>query len=201
MSHPAPTEVPLLDAIRDRYSPRAFTDRALRPDELLRILEAGRWAASCSNIQPWRYLVASRAEAEGYAKILGCLAEGNQRWAKDAPVLMLVVARETHESREGENAWAWYDAGQATSAMAIEASSLGIQMHQMAGFDAEAARTELAIPEGHAPVAAIAIGYPADPATLPDDLRARETAPRVRKPLEETVFGASWGTPALALKP
>jgi len=63
----------------------------------------------------------------------------------------------------------------------------------MGGFDLPAARDEFGIPAGYEPVAMIAVGYQGDPATLPDDLRERELAPRTRNALGDFVYGARWG--------
>jgi nitroreductase len=63
----------------------------------------------------------------------------------------------------------------------------------MAGFDIEKARADLKIPSDFEPVAMIAVGYPGDPASLPDYLRERETKPRERQPISDFVFSEQWG--------
>ena len=158
------------------------------------MLEAGRWAASAYNEQPWLYLVTRRhVEPQAHAKLLGCLVPFNQGWADKAPVLMLACARMTSAGNGKPNRWAEYDTGQASAAMAIEAAGLGLQLHQMAGFDAAAARAAFAIPEGVEPIAAMTLGRPGPASALNEELAQRETAPRVRKPAAEIFFGGAWG--------
>jgi nitroreductase len=193
MDNPAPTNVPIHDLIRRRWSPRAFADRSVATADLVGLLEAARWAPSSSNEQPWRFLIARREETETFARLLACLVPGNQRWAASAPVLMLTATRLAFVRHEKPNRHAMHDAGLALENLLIEATARGLVAHPMAGFDADAARLAFAIPEAFDPVAAVAIGYMGDPELLPDDLRAREIAPRTRRPLGESVFGSTWG--------
>ncbi|HWN67937.1 MAG TPA: nitroreductase family protein [Haliangium sp.] len=193
MDRPAPTDHPVHELTARRYSPRAFTDEDVTPAQVLSLLEAARWAASCFNEQPWRYIVAMRSQPEVYEKLLGCLVEANRVWASKAPALMLSVAS-THFAHNGKpNPHAWHDLGQASASMAIQAAALGLQIHQMAGFDRERARAEFAIPEGFEPVAAIAVGHPGDASLLPEPLRERESAPRQRRPVADFIHGSAWG--------
>jgi len=79
--------------------------------------------------------------------------------------------------------------------LVLQATALGLSTHQMAGFDVEKARADLKIPSGYEPVAVIAVGYPGDPASLPDRLRERELRPRSRQPISEWTFSGQWGNP------
>lgn len=194
MDRTAPSETPLSQAIAARWSPRSYLPDAVPEAALRRVLEAARWAASAYNEQPWQYLVTRKAnEPEAYAKLLACLVPFNQGWANAAPVLMLACARMNFAEKGNPNRWAEYDTGQATSAMAIEAAALGLQIHQMAGFDAAAARTAFAIPEDVTPMAALVLGKPGPASALPEALAQRETAPRARKPAAELFFAGAWG--------
>ena len=197
MRKPAATDVPVHELIRNRWSPRAFSDKSV-PAEILRSLfEAARWAPSSNNEQPWAYLVATKDDADNFAKMLGVLVEFNANWAKNAPVLALSVAH-LKTQREGKpNRVALHDVGSATAQLTFEANSHGLLVHQMAGFDAEKARQTFAIPPDWEPVAAIAVGYPGDPESLSEKLRERELAPRTRKPLSEFVMTGGWGHTAL----
>ena len=196
MQKPAPTDVPLHDLIRKRCSPRAFADRGVAPEVLRSIFEAARWAPSSNNEQPWAYLVATKDDPENFAKMLGTLVEFNQNWAKHAPVLALSVAH-LQNARDGKpNRVALHDLGSASSQLTTEANSRGLFVHQMAGFDAHKARETFHIPEDWQPVAALAIGYPGDAASLPPALRDREGAPRTRKPLSELTMTGVWGRSA-----
>jgi nitroreductase len=193
MHKPAATEIPLHELIRNRWSPRAFADKTVPPEVLRSLFEAARWAPSSNNEQPWAYLVATKDDAENFAKMLGVLVEFNAGWAKDAPVLALSVAHTTTQRDGRPNRVALHDVGSATAQLTFEANARGLQVHQMAGFDAEKARQTFAIPPDWEPVAAMAIGYPGNPDSLPEKLRDRELAPRTRKPLGEFVMTGGWG--------
>ena len=176
MEKPAQTEVPVHDLIRRRWSPRAFDARAVSREDLLRILEAARWSASCFNDQPWSFLVGEKGDPT-WQGIHDVLVPANQAWAASAPVLLMSLAHENFVRTGKPNRHAQYDTGQAVAGLALEATALGLFVHQMAGFDAEAARTAFGIPPAHTPMAAIAVGYGADPDALPADLAERERAP------------------------
>ena len=79
--------------------------------------------------------------------------------------------------------------------MIAQASTLNLYVHQMAGFLIDKTREVYKIPAGFEPVAAIAIGYLGDPSILPDEMAKGETAPRVRKALEEIAFSGTWENP------
>jgi nitroreductase len=193
MKNPAPTEVPVHEIVRHRWSPRAFSERAVAPDALRSLFEAARWAPSSSNLQPWAYIVGTKDDKDDFEKVLSTLVEFNQGWAKNAPVLALSVAQVKNPKDGASNRWAFHDVGSASAQLTTEAHSRGLYVHQMAGLDPEKARRVFQIPEGWDAVAALAIGYPGDPATLPEKLRERELAPRTRKPLSEFVMTGEWG--------
>ena len=192
----AETRYPIHALLRERWSPRAFADRMVEPEELRSLLEAARWAPSSFNEQPWSFIVATKQHPGEYERLLSCLVEGNVRWAQHAPVLMLSVAKLAFERNQKPNRHAFHDVGLAVENLVIQGMALGLFVHQMAGFHADRAREVYGIPEGYDPVAAMAIGYLDDPARLPDDLRGRELAPRTRKPLESFVFSGQWGQPS-----
>src|SRR5256885_15481717 len=106
--------------------------------------------------------------------MVSILVEFNQNWAKHAAALALSVAHRNWLKDGKPNRHALHDVGSATAQLTFEANSLGIFVHQMAGFDIEKARETFAIPPDWEPVAAIALGYPGDPASLPAPLRDRE---------------------------
>jgi nitroreductase len=190
----APAAHPIEAALAARWSPRSYEERAVPAAALAQCLEAARWAASCFNDQPWNFLVCRKdADAEGHARLLGCLSANNQGWAGRAPVLMLGVARMQFAHNGNPNRHAAYDLGQATANLAAQAAALGLQAHQMAGFDATAARSAFAIPEGFDPLVAITLGYPGPAAALPEALATREAAPRARKPQGEFTHLGAWG--------
>jgi nitroreductase len=190
---PAPTTVPIHKIISERWSPRAFEDRPVELEKLQSLFEAARWTASCSNAQPWFYIVATKDDPENFNRVLDCFVEFNQSWAKNAPVLVLSVARTNFEANGKPNRHAWHDVGAASAALALQANSLGLEVHQMAGIDPEKGRKIFGVPEGYEVVAGMALGYPGDPSALPDQLRARELSPRERKSLTSFVFSGQWG--------
>lgn len=193
MQKPAPTQFPVHDLIRDRWSPRAFSGKPIEQTVLASLFEAARWAPSSSNEQPWAYLVAIKDDAENFAKTASVLVEFNAGWAKNAPVLALAVSSLTFHSNGAPNRNAFYDTGAATALLSVEATARGLAVHQMAGFDPAKAKQVFEIPDDWEPIAVIAIGYPGDPQSLSDKLRDREVAPRTRKPLSEFVMSGRWG--------
>jgi nitroreductase len=193
MEKPADAQYPIHDLIKRRWSPRAFSDRRVEPDTLLSLLEAARWAPSSNNEQPWSFIVATKDDPAEHARLLSCLVDGNILWAQRAPVLMVSVARMSFEDDGKPNRHAFYDVGQAVAGLSIQATALGLAVHQMAGFHPDKVRALYGVPEPFEPVAAIALGYPGDPEGLPERLKQRELAPRERKPLPEFVFSELWG--------
>lgn len=184
---------PIHDLIAQRWSPYAYSDRAVSDEDLRSLFEAARWAASSYNEQPWSYIVATRDDAEQFAKVLSCLVEPNQAWAQAAPVLVLCCTN-LNFSRNGKpNAAASHDLGLAAGNLCLEATQRGLCVHQMIGILPENAQEIFAIPAGTQPLTAMAIGYPVAAENLPDALKDRDTAPRERKPLADFVFEGKWG--------
>jgi nitroreductase len=188
----ADTQYPINDLLQQRWSPLAFSEQMVDPEKLCSVLEAARWAASSYNEQPWSFIVATRENEAEFERLLSCLAEGNQEWARNAPILMLSVAKLHFERNGKENRHAFHDVGAASAELALQATANGLFIHQMAGFDVPKAQEIYGIPEGYEPVAAIALGYLGDPNTLSERLLQREQAPRTRKPLEQFVFSGNW---------
>jgi nitroreductase len=139
------------------------------------------------------YVVAIKDDKANFDKMLGVLVEFNAGWAKNAAVLALAISKLTFAQNNAPNRNAQYDTGAASAWLTVEATSQGLAVHQMAGFDPEKARRSFGIPEGWEPLAVIAIGYPGDPDSLPSKLKDRELAPRTRKPISEFVMAGSWG--------
>jgi nitroreductase len=193
MHKPASPGFPIHELIRDRWSPRAFANKPVEHHLLGSLFEAARWAPSSYNAQPWAYFVATKDDKENFEKMLSVLVEFNAGWAKAAPVLVLVVADQKFRHNGSANRNAFYDTGAASALLSLEATSRGLAVHQMAGFDAAKARQVFEIPADWEPIAAIAIGYPGHPDSLPDKLREGEHAPRTRKPLSEFVMSGRWG--------
>jgi nitroreductase len=193
MEKPADAQYSIHELLRKRWSPVAFSERLVPGEHLCSLLEAARWAPSCYNDQPWHFLIATKEQPEDFNRLLGCLVEANVAWARHAPVLMLTVARLHFAHNEKVNRHAWHDIGLAVGNLLAQATSLGILVHQMAGFSAAKAREVFGIPEDYEPITAIALGYPGNADRLPEALRQRHAAPRTRRPLEQFVYSGAWG--------
>jgi nitroreductase len=189
----AQTDYPILEILRRRWSPRAFSDRLVEPEKLQSLFEAARWAASSFNEQPWNFIVATKQKPEEHARLLSCLVEGNQRWARAAPVLVASVAKLNFDKTGKLNRHAFHDVGQAVESLIVQATALGLFVHQMAGFSPEKVREIYGVPDGFEPVAAMAIGYGLAADELPEAFREFDFGTRSRKPVSGFVFEEHWG--------
>ncbi len=196
MSKEAKTDHPVHELIAKRWSPYGYADRTVSGEDLRSLFEAARWAASSYNEQPWRYIVATKDDPQEFERVLSCLVEGNQGWAKSAPVLALGCVNLNFTRNGKPNAAAIHDLGLAAGNLTFEATARGLVVHQMIGILPDRAREIYGIPEGSQAVTALAIGYAADPGDLPEPLKERDLAPRSRNPLGELVFGGKWGESA-----
>ncbi|MDE1154191.1 MAG: nitroreductase family protein [Acidobacteriaceae bacterium] len=187
----APAELGLNELLAQRWSPRSYADKLVSDSDLKTILTAAGWAASSMNEQPWRFLVGRRGH-DTYDKIFDTLMPGNQAWVSTVPLLIATIARKTFTPRGDEeakpNGWAMHDVGAASANMCLQAISLGIHTHGMAGFNREQLRANFNIPEGYEVCAVWAMGYLGSPEVLPEHYKAMETSARTRKPLSEYVF-------------
>lgn len=196
MEKPAVTQYPIHDLLQRRWSPRAFADQSVSAAHLRSLLEAARWAPSSNNEQPWNFLIATKHDGSDYERLLGCLKDSNQLWARLAPVLAMSVAKLAFTDDGEPNRHAFHDVGLAVENLVVQATALGLMVHQMAGIYPDKVRTLYGIPDGYDVVAALAIGYPGDPAVLPERLRQREIAPRSRRPISEFTFAGRWDSPS-----
>lgn len=196
MSKQANPDHPIMDVIAKRWSPYGFSSKPVSLEDLRSIFEAARWSASSFNEQPWRYILATDRESAIYRQVLSCLAEPNQNWAKQAPVLALGVMKTAFTRNDKPNRVALHDLGQASATLTLEALARGIYVHQMAGILPEKAQDTFGVPDGYEVATALALGYPAQPNEMEEELRARDEAPRSRHPLREFVFGMEWEAPA-----
>jgi nitroreductase len=185
-------EHPVSDLIKNRKSIRAFSSQLIEADQINSLFEATRWAPSSTNEQPWVYIYATRDQAELWDKLFSCLNEGNKIWAKEAPLLILSLARKNFTRFSGTNTYAMYDLGGANSFLSLQAVELGLQVRQMAGFHHDIAIDQLNIPDTFDIGVFIAVGYPGDPETLPEKLKLRETAPRERFMQQEFVMNRTF---------
>ena len=193
MSKIANTEHPIHELIAGRWSPYAFSNRPVDAADLASCLEAARWAPSSYNEQPWSYILGTRDNPEQFERVLSCLVEANQAWAKEAPVLLLGCTKLNFTRNGQPNAAAVHDLGLASASLSFEATARGLYVHQMIGILPERASELFDIPPDVRPLTAMAIGYVAEPGTAPEQYQQRDTAPRTRKPLEDFVFADKWG--------
>ncbi len=200
MQKPAHNDYPLHPLIQMRWSPRAFSPRPVEAEKLQSVLEAARWSASCFNEQPWRFIVATLSQPEEHARLLSCCVASVQRWAQNAPVLMLTAARTRFEGHETPNHYAWHDIGMATQNMTLQATSMGLWVHPFAGIDADKARALYAVPEPFEIVTGIALGYYGALEALVEKDQLKEQQQRTRKPLQDMVFSGMWSEPAAFVK-
>ncbi|SKC74277.1 Nitroreductase [Ohtaekwangia koreensis] len=184
-------EHPILDLIKNRRSVRAFSSEPITADKINSLFEATRWAPSSSNEQPWVYLYATH-DQELWHKMFECLNESNRIWVKDAPLLILSLARKTFTHYGSANAHAMYDLGGANSFLSLQAVEMGLQVRQMAGFSHIKAIENLKIPDIYEIGVFIGVGYPGDPTNLPEKLKQRELAPRERFLQQEFVMNKTF---------
>ncbi|MBA4104115.1 MAG: nitroreductase [Pirellula sp.] len=192
---------PIHEYLAARWSPLAMADREVSDADVLSLFEAARWAASSRNEQPWTYIVAKRSNAAEFAKVLSCLEEANQVWARHASLLAIACYATTHARNGQPNAAAAHDLGAASASLTFEATSRGLLVHQMIGIFPDRAREAFHVPAGVEPLTAIAVGYEGDPNALPEHQRERDLAPRTRKPLKDFVFSGDWGKSATLSAP
>jgi nitroreductase len=188
MSIKIPTTIgPVIDPIKNRWSARSFSEKAISSADMDIIIEAGTWAFSAGNEQPWRYVMGHHGTAF-FQQLWGLLNPGNQIWCKNAAVLLVALV-ETTLAKDGKpNDWATHDLGAANYALTLQANSMGVFTHPMAGFDRVRTKAELQLPESIEPVAMMALGYLDVPEKLPEPFLTRELTPRTRKPVAEVVL-------------
>jgi nitroreductase len=183
----AVTDRPVLDIFAERWSTRIFDDAApLDEDAFASALEAARWAPSAGNTQPWRAIVARRGSAE-HQRVLDSLMGFNQAWAGAASALVVFVAEIAQEDGDPMN-WAVYDTGQAAAYFTIQAHAGGLATHQMGGFQRDQVAAAFGLDPRFEPIAVVAVGTLGDAATASEVLRERESAPRTRRPVADSLL-------------
>lgn len=199
MQKPAQTQQAIHDLIANRWSGRAYdANQAVSAAQVISLLEAARWAPSCFGDQPWRYVVCNKADnLQAWQAAFDCLVPGNQAWAVNAPVLLLICADTLFGHNDKPNKWAAYDTGAATENLCLQATALGLMAHQMGGFDADKARASFKVPERYQLLAMVSVGVQASESSLSGDALSRETAARSRKPLSELFFNGVWAQPVV----
>lgn len=192
MNKQANTEIDIIDPIKNRWSPRAFSEKEIDDKTLEKIFEAARWAPSSMNEQPWNFIFVRNSDEKNFSKIVDSLTETNKEWASKAPLLIITIAKKFYSRNETENKVALYDVGQAAAYLSLEAMAEGVFVHQMGGFDKTKLKNSFDLPDGYEPVTVIAAGYAGNPETLPEKLKAREYSERKRKSRKDFVFKSEW---------
>lgn len=188
----APVKYPVLDVIKKRWSPVAFSDQPIETEKILSLFEAMRWAPSSFNGQPWRVVYATKDKPEQFERIASLLNEGNS-WAKEAFMLMVICSVQNFEYNNKPNKHHQYDTGAGIENLFLQAVSMDLVAHEMAGYDEEKSYELLKIPQDKVKsMAMMAIGYPGDPNALPEDLEQRQKGKRERKSIEEVTFEGEW---------
>jgi len=185
-------ESPVLEPIQKRRSRRAYLDRPIEQEKIQSLFEAARWAPSSVNEQPWTYIYATKDQSELWEKLFSTLNDGNKIWAQHAPLLILSLTRKNFSRNDQPNSSAKYDLGGANAFLSLQATHLGLNVHQMGGYDRQKAKENLNIPDTFELGVIMAIGYPGDPEMLPENLKQRELAPRHRHLQEEFVLNKTF---------
>ncbi|MDO8896520.1 MAG: nitroreductase family protein, partial [Bacteroidales bacterium] len=157
MQKPANNIYPIHPLIRKRWSPRAFLTKSVEKDKLQSLFEAARWAASGSNDQPWQFIVGFNGD-ETWNRIFETLVEFNQLWTKEVPVLLVACANTISKKSGRKNPSYEYDLGQAVATLSLQATHMGLFVHQMGGFDKAKTVLLFELPNTSKPIVAIAIG-------------------------------------------
>jgi nitroreductase len=178
-----PTPEATLTLLKSRRSIRRYRPDPV-PDEMIeQLLEAGRWAPSASNRQPWAFIVIRDAEVR--RQVAAHAAYYFVRWAhaEDAP---LIIALCGNASNRIYRQFLHEDIGLAGSQIMLQAHALGLGTCWLGGIDRAALAAILRLPEGWEVVGLLTVGFPAE-----------QPEPPPRKPLAEIahydVFGNQKG--------
>ena len=185
-------EAPVISEIQERRSRRAYSDTPIEQEKIKSLFEAARWAPSSNNEQPWTYIYATKDQTELWYKLLHLLNASNQVWAVNAQLLILSLARKNFIRNDQPNGSAKYDLGGANGFLSLQATKLGLNVHQMGGYDRQKAKEVLNIPDTYELGVMMAIGYLGDIENLPENLKQRELSPRERYVQSEFVMNKSF---------
>jgi len=189
----ADTEAAINKILAERWSPRAFNPEfVIDNNSLLSMLEAARWAPSCYGDQPWRFVIFQKSDITAWIRALNCLSIGNQNWAMDASILIVVCANKFFDHNKEPNRWAQYDTGASAENICLQAVSLGLSTHQMGGFDEEKIRNLSNIPEQFDILSVMAVGEALKESAFSEEQKIKEQLPRKRKAINEIYFNNKW---------
>jgi nitroreductase len=181
--------IPVHELIQKRRSSRVIDpDRPVENEKILSLLESARWAPSCSNNQPWRFVVSTGKSLE---IVKEALSRGNA-WARNASLIIAIASKPDLGCQKTGREYYHLDIGLAVENLLLQGIYLGLVVHPIAGFDEEKLKTVLKIPDEYRVHTIVIIGYPGSLSEMDEQLRERENAPRERKKLEEIVFWEGW---------
>ncbi len=192
MEKPAITKFEIHPLLKQRWSPRSFTDQSVTKESIQNIFEAARWAPSSSNDQPWRFIVGFKGD-KTWDMIMETLVDFNQKWAKLAPVLVLSIGKKISDKNGKPSRTFMYDVGQSVAHITFQAMYEGLFVHQMGGFSAQKAAELFKIPEDYQAITAFTIGHKGEPELLEENFADMEKSERIRRPAEDSVFSESFG--------
>ena len=180
----------LLKEIEKRRANRALSEKSIDSDIITRLMTAATFAPSCSNNQPWRFMVVT--DREKLKKIHSSLTGGNY-WAKKAPLIVVVATKISFDAILSDNReYALYGCGLAAENLLLQAIKEGLYAHPMAGFDPLVVKEAFGIPEDYIVINLIAVAYPGPLEGLSEKHIAAERSERNRKPQGEVICYNSW---------
>ena len=182
----------LKETIDRRWSPRAFSEKAIPLETIKTILKDAGKAPSSYNEQPWSFIVGIKGEPS-YDRVAKAMNEFNAKWASKAPVIILTFAKKEFARNASPNRHAWHDLGAFVAFLSLRAMEEDIYVHQMAGILPDEVYDTFDVPKEYEVVTAIAMGYLGDKSELPDNLQSSESPSSSRMELEEFVFSEDWG--------
>jgi nitroreductase len=189
---PATTSVPISELLANRWSPRVYDPtHEVTDEQVLRLAEAARWAASGNNAQPWRFGFAKRGEELFESISTKGLSGFNAAWAPHASLYVLAFADKFKaDGTEIDRHAAYFNNALATSQLVFEAEAMGLKAHYMGGVMHDEILKLVGVEDAWL-TCVITIGAQGDASNVSDELKQREAAPRERKALSEILISAS----------
>jgi nitroreductase len=178
--------------IRNRWSPRNYSQQTISESDILKLFEAARWAASSRNSQPWRFIYAHLRDNVTWPKLFDCLSESNKVWVEKAPILVLALVQKTDVKTGSIQKHSWYDLGLAIGNLTYQANSMGIYLRNMGGFDSGKAISNFDIPEMFEPVVMFTLGFPGEIENQNSEFLVPTGENRVRRNLSQLIYQGNW---------
>jgi len=178
--------------IRNRWSPRNYSQKTISESDILKLFEAARWAASSRNSQPWRFIYAHLGDKVLGSKLFDCLTESNKVWVEKAPVLVLALVKKIDVKTGSIQKHSWYDLGLAIGNLTYQANSMGIYLRNMGGFDSKRAISNFNIPEMFEPVVMLTLGFPGEIENPNSEFFVPMGENRVRRSLSQLIYQGNW---------